>query len=304
MNPRRFRKSILWVSLIAVIAVLTTGVLFVARSNAMGLVYRERKALVRTADELEASLPGYEAVSFVTADDLTLQGWFVPPASQPGPLLILMHGFGENREIWFEMSDELVAAGYGLLLFDARNHGISEGVITTMGYSEIQDFRAATDYALTRPEVDPDRIALIGHSMGAVTVLMAAPDIPEARVIVAISPFSSLEQNVGDGVKRMTGLPPFPFAPLVMWFTQQETQVAMTEIRPIDRVAAIAPRPLLLMHGELDETLNVSNSEALFAAAAEPKTFYVIPGGDHSDIVRHPVDDTIAQLLAFLGQVL
>jgi alpha-beta hydrolase superfamily lysophospholipase len=76
--------------------------------------------------------------------------------------------------------------GYGVLLFDLRNHGESEGNLTSLGLYEVRDVQAAVKYVLSRPEVNSDGIALLGDSMGAATVLQALPSLPDVKAVVAV----------------------------------------------------------------------------------------------------------------------
>jgi len=82
-------------------------------------------------------------------------------------------------------------------------------------------------------------------------------------------------------VRALTGLPPFPFAPLVAWFGEMESGLDIRLVRPIDDVGKIAPRPLLLIHGDQDTLVPLENGEALYQAAGEPKELYVVSGAGH-----------------------
>jgi fermentation-respiration switch protein FrsA (DUF1100 family) len=162
-----------------------------------------------------------------------------------------------------------------------RNSGESQGTITTLGYLEAGDARAAVDYLLSRPDVNPQRIGLVGMSMGGATVLRAAARIPEVRAVVAEAAYTSIEDNLAHGVRALTGLPPFPFAPLVAWFGELQSGLDIRLVRPIDDVGKIAPRPLLLVQGELDTLVPPGNAEALYQAAGEPKQIYIVHGAGH-----------------------
>ena len=151
----------------------------------------------------------YQNVQFSTSDGLRLSGWYIPP--QNGALVIFVHGLNANRTELLDEADFITAAGYGALLFDLRNHGESEGNVTTMGLDEVRDVQAAAAFARQTAGLDSP-LALFGHSMGGATVLLAAVKIPEIRAVIAESAYTSVDDNIAEGVRGLTGLPSFPFA--------------------------------------------------------------------------------------------
>jgi uncharacterized protein len=196
----------------------------------------------------------------------------------------------------------VVKHGYGALLFDLRNHGESEGTITTMGLHEPLDVCGAVDYLKTRAEVNPQRIALLGESLGGAAVLRAAVVLPDVRAVIAQATFSSLEDNIAEGVPMMTGLPSFPFAPLVIAFAEAETKAKVSHVRPVDEIASISPRPVLLIHGAQDRFLLPDNSQRLYDAALEPKQLVFIDNASHVDIVENAPREYAAVVIPFLNK--
>lgn len=188
------------------------------------------------------------------------------------------------------------------LLIDLRNHGESGEAITTLGLNEVEDVRAAVDFLLARPEVDPGRIGLMGMSMGGGTAIRAAARIPEVQWVIAQSAYTSLTDNIEEGVRGLTGLPPFPFAPLVIAFGEAEAGLDSTQVRPIDDVASIAPRPILFVHGAKDGLVPPRNSQALYAAAGEPKQIYLAPDVGHGGFMQVVGEEYRARLVEFLRE--
>lgn len=221
----------------------------------------------------------YQAVSFSAADGVSLRGWYAPP--QNGAVILLVHGHGGNRCELLPEAGVLAAAGYGFLLFDTRGAGESAGNTVTFGLSEVNDVEGAFDFVAAQPAVDAHRIGVFGHSQGAATVILAGARLPHIRAVIAESGYTSLQDNVNSGVKNLVGLPPFPFGPLIVFFGQQEAGLDITQVRPIDVVADISPRPVLFIHGALDRPIPVENAYQLYAAAQEPKELYVMPDAGH-----------------------
>jgi uncharacterized protein len=123
-------------------------------------------------------------VDLETADGVQLSGWYVP--SQNGAALVLRHGAGSTRTATLDQAGVLGRHGYGLLLVDARGHGESGGRGMDLGWYGDQDVAAALGFLAARPEVDAERIGLLGLSMGGEEAIgaAAAPGV-RVRAVVA-----------------------------------------------------------------------------------------------------------------------
>ena len=92
----------------------------------------------------------YQSVDLITRDGIRLSAWYTPPKNEV--IILLAHGYGDNRPEWvYEM---LARKDYGVLAWDARAHGESDGEISTIGYLEVLDVKAALDHALAQPGVE------------------------------------------------------------------------------------------------------------------------------------------------------
>jgi dipeptidyl aminopeptidase/acylaminoacyl peptidase len=274
----------------AILSLLTFG-LYLPYVKAYDLVHPVRIASERPA------YPDYQEVQFTTTDGLTLKGWYLPPRQEG--LVIFVHGLGGNRAELLDEAEFIAQAGYGVLLFDLRNHGESEGSVTTLGLDEVRDVEAAVNFA-RRNAGWGIPLALFGHSMGGAAVLLAAVKIPEIRAVIAESAYTSVEDNISEGVHGLTGLPPFPFAPLIVFFGEREAGVEIRSVRPLEAVGQLSPRPLLLIHGELDSLIPAENSLRLYAAAREPKELYLLPHAGHGGFLQAAPEDYPRRILAFL----
>ncbi|MCA9939674.1 MAG: alpha/beta hydrolase [Anaerolineales bacterium] len=295
-----------YLTLLSLIALLLAGTIFtlgVGRSRAHKLVHPERSYPQRTPDEF--GIENWQSITLTTEDGLRLAAWYIPPRPETdGAAVIFAHGFGGNRANLLLQASMLVQRGYGALLFDFRNHGDSEGTITTLGLLEEKDVAAALEYVLAQPEANPDRIGLVGHSMGGATVLRAAARLPEIDAVVAESSYTSLEDNVVEGVRYIAHLPAFPFAPMIIYFGQKEAGLDITLVRPIEDVPLIAPRPILFIHGEADRLILPDNSRRLFAAANEPKELYLLPDVNHIGVLEQDTVDFEDHFVTFFDTYL
>jgi fermentation-respiration switch protein FrsA (DUF1100 family) len=304
-TPRRRKVRNLVIFFFVLLFIIATPLLVIvlAQAQARALVYPARGIPMLPPSFF--GIENYETVRFLTEDGVEIAAWYIPPREVPGAALIYVHGFGSNRgEMLEEAADIHTRLGYGALLIDMRNHSESGGSITTLGLNEVRDVQAAFAWLQTQPAIDAERIGLIGVSMGGATVLRAMARLPEARLVVAQAAYSTLEENIAEGVEGLTIFPAFPFAPLIVMFGEQEAGLDITSVRPIDDVPAIAPRPLLFMHGTADTLVLPRNSEAMYAAAGEPKQIIWVEGAGHGGLYAWDRTGYHAQVLPFLERYL
>lgn len=282
MSPRLKRIAI-WFVILVVFAALVALVV-VSRQQGLQIVHPDRTAPQDIPSDY--GIANWEDVTFPSADGLRLGAWFIPPdPASDGSTVIFIHGLGSNRGGLLDQAAMLVQEGYGALLLDLRAHGQSEGKVTTFGYNEVNDVRGAVSYLATRPEVNSERLGLVGESLGAATAIQSTARIPAIDVLVAESSFTTLEDNVAEGVRVIAGLPPFPFAPLIVYFGSRAAGLDISAVRPIDDIDDVAPRPILIIHGRQDELVPVESAERLYAAAGEPKELYIIDNAGHYPLI-------------------
>ncbi|MBM3124475.1 MAG: alpha/beta hydrolase [Chloroflexi bacterium] len=208
-----------------------------------------------------------------TEDGIRLTAWYTPPEN--GALILLAHGYGDNRPEWVHAI--LAKNGYGVLAWDARAHGESEGEISTLGYLEVLDVRAALDYALTQPQVE--HIGAWGGSMGGATMIRATARFPEIEALVVDSSFSTLGEELDH-------LVPYPLVnPLAKFFAGIRTGLEIDALRPVDEIARISPRPVFIIHGGADTLAPPESAQALYDAAGEPRRLWIEEDAPHLAVV-------------------
>lgn len=222
----------------------------------------------------------YEPVAFPSADGLRLSGWFLPSAGTRDGV-VLCHGFQTGRREMLPLALALRDRGHHVLLFDFRSHGESEGRWTSCGLLETLDLEGAVRHLLSRPEVEGGRIGVLGFSMGGAVALLTAARMPEIRAVVADSSFATLKEVAAVALGSLYRLPRFPVVALALWFSERLVGVQADRIRPLDAVADLAPRPILLIHGIEDRTVPLSEAYLLYEAAGEPKELWTVAGADH-----------------------
>ncbi|SDI91745.1 TAP-like protein [Frankineae bacterium MT45] len=224
-----------------------------------------------------------ETVSLDTTDGVRLAGSY-RPGGPDGLSYVLAHGFtgsSSSRQIR-AVADELAAAGNAVLAFDARGHGRSGGY-STLGEREIHDVAAAVAFLRGRRPGRP--VVLVGWSMGGSSVLRHAGLGGDADAVVSVSSPGFWWER---GTRSMR---------VVHWAVMTRTGRLVTRIargtrigsgwvvepeQPVDVVAAISPRPVLLVHGENDQYFPVRHAHALAEAAASAD-FWLEPEMGHGE---------------------
>ena len=241
---------------------------------AQGLLHPTR--MVAERPEATEALAGLEDVAFTTPDGLTLRGWYVPSRNRAA--VVLVHGFAGNRaQLLFE-ARALARAGHGVLLFDLRAHGRSDGDRVLWGDGERKDVTAALDFVSARPDVDPGRLGLFGFSMGGTTSLLVASADARVKAVAAAGAYPALEADVYSGYGRWGPLSAEP----VLWALRR-AGVDVDAVRPIDGMCRLQGRPLLLVNGDEDPDAPAKLQASLFRAACEPKQLWVVKGAGHGE---------------------
>ncbi|MEZ5186944.1 MAG: alpha/beta fold hydrolase [Candidatus Nanopelagicales bacterium] len=187
-----------------------------------------------------------QTVTFRTSDGVELSGSFTP--GRNGAAIVVVPGAGSDRTGAAEQASVLADAGYAVLTYDPRGHGLSGGRAMEFGWAGDQDVAAAVDFLSSQAGIDPARIGALGMSMGGEEVLGAAASDLRIRATVAegatnrvAGDFDWLPEQYGwrGRVQQLLDVPRFA---LVDLFTAQPPPLTLREA-----VAAIAPRPVLLI---------------------------------------------------------
>jgi uncharacterized protein len=239
-----------------------------------------------------------EPVAFSSADGIPLRGWFVP-ASEPRGVLLLCHGYLCDRRVMLPHARFLHDAGYSCLLFDFRAVGESDGNLCSLGYHERQDVLGAIRFLQEREDCGGLPLAALGLSMGAVALILAAPDAPQLRAIIADGVYPSLAQAIGRRCRLALG----PFAglasPIVSRVLHRVVGARPEEVSPLPVLAEL-DCPTFFIHADRDIFLDVEHAEALLAAAAEPKALWRAAGASHCAALRADPEGYARQVLDFL----
>ncbi len=230
--------------------------------------YLHPEPLAVTDNPAHYNIP-FQNVKLVTSDGLKLAAWYTPP--QNGAVILVAHGYSGSR--YAPLHAMLAQHGYGVLSWDFRANGESEGQITTLGYYEERDAEAALDYALKQDGVK--HVGALGMSMGGVTLIRTAARRSEIEALVSDSAFPAVEEMLDRAV-------PYPILrPLIRFFAERETGLSASAVRPIDDIGKISPRPVFIIHGSNDTFVGEDAGQRLYNAAGEPRSLWMAPGASH-----------------------
>ncbi|HEX6936051.1 MAG TPA: CocE/NonD family hydrolase [Actinomycetes bacterium] len=222
----------------------------------------------------------YEDVSFTTSDGLRLEGWYVH--SRNGAAVIAFPGRNGPQK----HTRMLARHGYGVLLFDRRGEGASEGDSNLFGWGGEKDIYAAIDFLERRPDVEPDRIGGIGFSVGGELMLQAAAE--SGRLDAVVSEGAGT-RTLGEELEE---LPARDLALALPMLALKTASVAvLSDTAPPPRLTDLMPRltaPLLLIwapNGGNAETMNPEYHRL----AGGPASIWEIPDAMHiQGIAAHP----------------
>jgi alpha/beta superfamily hydrolase len=207
------------------------------------------------------------------------------------PALCVCHGIpagppDPNDKGYPLLAQRFCTAGFVTMLFNFRGTGPSGGNLDMLGWS--RDLEAAIDYLYHLSEVDKEHLALMGFSGGAaVSVYVAAHEPRVSSIVLCACPsrFDFLPTLAGEqpivehfrsiGTIRDPNFPP----------SAEQWLKGFEVIAPIHWIDKISPRPILIIHGEEDEIVNVSHARALHHKAGKPKNMIIIEGAQHR--LRH-----------------
>jgi pimeloyl-ACP methyl ester carboxylesterase len=265
-------------------------------------------ALAGEADPFACTGAGEPAGDDVTGPGgIGLAGWYVPAASggpPTAPTVILAHGWGSNKSAMLDRA-ALLHESYHLLLFDFRNHGQSEGDMTTQGVRESADLRAMVDWL--EATKGPDRIAVLGASMGGASALAAADRDERIDAVIAESTHATLA-NAIQARLDVAGYPlSMPASWAILLGSLLRTGEDASSVDPIQAVARLEERPVLLLYGGLDDSIGPTDAEDMRDAAAEAGTdveLHVCPAAGHDGSSGACVQEYAGWVLGFLARVL
>lgn len=280
------------------LAALFLGALLAALAGINFLLRMGLRAprVVESASLAQLGLSGRE-VRLPTLRGKHLFGWLLPGfENRPAPAVIVLHGWGANAEMMLPLARPLQAAGFCVLLVDARNHGSSDADTFSSMPRFAEDLDAAIDWLKIQPEALSGQIAVVGHSVGAAAALLSASRRHDLAGVISLAAFA----HPAAMMRRWLAAKRFPYFPLgwyVLHYVQHVIGHRFDAIAPLITITRVSC-PVLLVHGADDSTIPVADAHALFAQRQNDMVQLRVYPGEHDSTVeleRHS-DDLVSFL--------
>ena len=290
-------------------AAFAAGVASLAGSRAL-LHWGIRKGLAapRVANDSSPAALGLKAeeVRIATANARQLHAWLIRAPQQeqerdrPQAAVVVVHGWGGNAAMMLPLARPLHEAGFAALFIDTRCHGASDDDSFTSLPRFAEDAEHAFAWLAAQPGIDPQRIALLGHSVGAGAVLFAASRTPQVAAVVSVAAFSHPVAMMRRllAAKR---LPERPLGRYILDYVQKTIGHRFDDIAPLTTIARIR-RPVLLVHGEDDEVVPIVEARQIYAARGDTPVELMTIAGNHDSFAD--LEGHIDQLTGFLQRAL
>jgi hypothetical protein len=290
IHRRRGARKV-WAQRVLTVPALLVGTFMLLGPIALGIVevHKWREPIGKPPGA------GYEEVAFRSTDGLKLTGWFHRSAN--GATILLVHGGNGDRQGPADHARMLVRHGYGVLLYDSRGRGDSEGSANSYGWDWRHDVAGALAYLEHRPDVDRDRIGGLGLSTGADVLVEAAPDRPDLKAVVA----DGTAAETWEDWHRLRGTDLGAIPGAAMFGTVRILSGDPPSPTLEDRVAKIAQPTLLVSAGRAEEyEFNV-----LYDRVGNPHVeHWNLPDVGHTAALRQAPERYEQRVTAFFGDAL
>ncbi len=280
----------------AAAALAGIGAVGVAGLTAWTLNARPRPALPYTFTPFEVQVPAQD-LRLTAADGVPVAGWLLP-RPEATSVVICCHGHRGSKADMLGLGPGLWRAGHEVVLLDFRGCGESGDGPASLALYEQQDLRVVVDWVAThRPG---RRISVVAFSMGAATAILAAADDPRVERLVLDSPFARMDDLVAANLRRRR-LPAGPVLALADLVNRVGYGYRYAQVRPVEVVARLAPRPVLLLHATEDSVVPYRHALELLAASGDGTELVTFEGLDHCGGYFADRPGYIARVAAFLA---
>jgi uncharacterized protein len=299
-RPRRLRRTLARMP-IGIAAPLLVAYLAISAVAVNILTVPHRQPEHRTPAALNLD---YRDVRFVSSQDgIELAGWYIPRKGSH-KAVVLVHGFGSSRSAEFQghfvdFAAALNQRGLAVMLIDMRGHGASADGHFSFGIRERYDVVGAVDW-LKAQGFRSGSIGVLGVSMGGATGIGAAVEDPDIGALVADCSFAEIYPLIDREWGNTTPLPKF-FLPSTMLMGRLLFGYAIWDSRPVDEIGRIAPRLVLIIHGNADMFTPVEQGRRL-AAAAPTAEYWEVPGAGHARSYATQPEAYVARVATFFDK--
>ncbi len=242
-----------------------------------------------------------ERITLTTDDGLELAAWRTHAVQPKGTIIILSGMQNPSVTAFFGYAKLFAKNGWDSLLIEMRARSLSEGSEIGFGMTEWRDVKAGADFLTSDAAAKDLPVVAMGTSMGAGTVLIAAGEVPAIDAVISASAFSSWPDLFADnmgmmGIPKLIGIMDIPFLQMYMGFHFGFDALAYS---PLNGIAKLKDRPVLLMHSTGDTQVPYREYEMLLAQAKKHNidvTTFIREGDEHficyDKFFQTPAEDT------------
>ncbi len=251
----------------------------------------------------------YETVRFPSREEgFEIVGWYVE-TSPEAPAVLLVHGIGscKNSHTILTPAGMLHNAGFNVLMIDVRDAGESsyEDGRSAIGNEEYLDALGGWDWLVNTKGFPPERVGILGNSLGAATALIAFSEEPDLAAIFVDSPFDNLPQIIQEELARNNY--PVILTPGGIWMARLVAGDNITAHNPYEALEKANDRPIFILHGTADRRIDVQHSLQLQTRAEENganATFWIVEGVDHVRAAADMPEAYAERLITFFSAAL
>ena len=295
------RRVISWV-LAVVLLVVIGGFLLVTYQQADHLVHYPLETRTPATKQPKDFDLQVQEVVLLNSDGQKLHGYFWPSAN--GAFVMLQHGFKADRSYMLEEAKLLQDAGYGILVTSVRSHDLNDGNEITFGVREMDDLNTWYTYLTNEQGAEKGKVGLLGNSMGGSMAIEYAALNQDIAAVVAVSAFSSLQDTINVSVVYFTGLPAFPFAPMISYWAESILDLDVEEVNATKAAAKLCNTPLFVMQGGQDIVVSVGSGQWIYDAACGDKELWFEEDLGHTKFDTKKPDEFKRRVIAFFNKAL
>lgn len=256
-------------------------------------------------DDTPYRMPDYQTITLPSRDDaVEIAAWYIPAPQESDQVVIVVHGIRACRldPTVLLPAGMLHLEGFNVLMIDLRNHGDSAIIDgrTAVGSREYRDVLGAFDYLLAQGFA-PEKIGLLGMSLGAGTSIIAFGEEPRIAALWSDSAFADIDETVQDEMIRNN----YP-----VFLADAGLNVAMLmginarEHSPLEEITRHNDRPIMITHGDADTRLKVGFAYDLIEVAGPNAQLWIVEGMEHVQAVYSQRDEYQQRLGEFFRDAL
>ena len=295
------KRVVSWV-LAVVLLVVIGGFLLVTYQQADQLVHSPLETRTpATKQPQDFDLQAQEVV-LLNSDGQKLHGYFW--SSNNGAYVMLQHGFKNERTEMLEEAKILQDAGYGILVTSVRSHDLNDGDEITFGVREMDDLNTWYNYLTNEQGAEKGKVGLLGNSLGAAMAIEYAALNNDIAAVVAVSAFSSLQDTINVSIVYYTGLPAFPFAPMISQWAEMILGMDVEQVNATKAAAKLCNTPLFILQGGQDIVVSVGSGQWIYDAACGDKELWFEEDLGHTQFDTKKPEEFKRRVIAFFNKAL